>query len=244
MLHGAKPPADELELRTGERRMPAHARPRPTAASAVFAELRRDILSLVLPPGTPLGEKALTERFGMSRTPVREALIRLADDSLVEIFPQSGTFVGRIPVDALPEAVIVRQALEAAALKVAIQRATREDFDRLAATIARQEAMARIDDREGFHAADEAFHELIAQIAGHPGLWRVVQPAKAQIDRCRRLTLPVPGRMALVIAEHQAILDACRARDSASAERALTDHLSAVLPDAAVIRKSFPDYFV
>lgn len=227
-----------------ERRMPQRLRPRPTAATAIVGDLRRAILDLSLPPGTPLNEKALTERFGMSRTPIREALIRLAEEGLVEIFPQAGTFVGRIPIEGLPEAVIVRQALELAALRFVIDRAEEADFDRLDAIIARQDAFARLDDREGFHASDEAFHEALAAISGHPGLWRVAQQAKSQIDRCRRLTLPVPGRMGIVIAEHRAILAALMARDEQGAEAAMRAHLSAVLPDAETIRARFPDYFV
>ncbi len=226
-----------------DRRPPA-PRARPTAASAIVAELRGAILDLSLPPGPPLVEKQLTARFGVSRTPLREALIRLAEEGLVEIFPQSGTFVGRIPVAALPEAVVIRQALEAAALSLAIARARPADDERLAAVVARQKAMAAAGDKDGFHTADESFHETIADIAGHPGLWRIAQQAKAQIDRLRRMTLPVPGRMSAVIADHDDILAAFRARDEASALAALERHLSLVIPDAEAIRARHPHYFV
>jgi DNA-binding GntR family transcriptional regulator len=226
-----------------DRRPPA-PRDRATAASAIGAELRAEILDLSLPPGTPLVEKLLTARFGVSRTPVREALIRLAEEGLVEIFPQSGTFVGRIPVAALPEAVVIRQALESAALSLAVSRARPEDDERLAAIVLRQKAMAEAGDRDGFHAADEAFHETVSDIAGHPGLWRIAQQAKAQIDRLRRMTLPVPGRMKAVIADHEAILAAFRARDRASALAALERHLSLVIPDAEAIRARHPHYFL
>ena len=74
-------------------------------AGAIAARLREDIVAMALAPGTPLRDAALCERFGTSRTPVREALIRLGEEGLVEILPQSGTFVSRIPVAAIPEAV-------------------------------------------------------------------------------------------------------------------------------------------
>lgn len=217
---------------------------RPTAASHVLAHLRQAILAMDLKPGVALSEKDLTERFGVSRTPVREALIRLAEEKLVDIFPQSGTFVSRIPVAALPEAVIIRKALETAALDMALVAADGVGLLELERIIARQEAMAGLSDQDGFHAADEAFHESIASLAGHPGLWRVAQQAKTQIDRCRRLTLPEPGRMGQVISEHRAIVDAMRRRDAAAARAALDKHLSAVLPDAEVIRREHPEYFV
>lgn len=216
---------------------------RETTASVILARLRAAILDMSLPPGTALIEKELTERFGVSRTPVREALIRLAEDRLVDIFPQSGTFVGRIPLAALPEAVIIRKALETAALDLAVERADSAAFTSFDALIARQTAFAGLADQDGFHAADEEFHELIAATAGYPGIWRVAQQAKTQIDRCRRLTLPAPGRMKQVISEHRAILVALRARDKRAARKALDLHLSAVLPDAEAIRRQHPDYF-
>jgi len=228
----------------GDRKATPDRLPRSTAATQILIQLRQAILAMDLPPGTPLTEKQLTERFGVSRTPVREALIRLAEERLVDIFPQSGTFVGRIPVSTLPEAVVIRKALEQAALELAIARADTAALDELERVIARQQAMASIDDRDGFHAADEAFHETIATIAGHPGIWRVAQQAKVQIDRCRRLTLPTPGRMGQVIAEHRAILAAMRKRDGAQARQALDRHLSMVLPDIDTFRQSHPDYFV
>lgn len=239
--------AEVRERRQPVRGIPAHpglAQQRATAATAIMAELRRSILDLSLPPGAPLIEKQLTEQFGVSRTPVREALIRLSEEGLVEIFPQSGTIVGRIPVDALPEAVVVRQALEAAAVSLAVAKASDEDLDRLDAVIARQQAMASIDDRKGFHAADEAFHEMLAVVGGHRGLWRVVQAAKAQIDRCRLLTLPIPGRMLMAIGEHREVMKALRARDETVALAAMKRHLSVLVPDVAKMRQDYPGYFI
>ncbi|MCX7323402.1 MAG: GntR family transcriptional regulator [Hyphomicrobiales bacterium] len=246
-----QPPSEDAppgrERRPLPRGVPAHpglAQQRATAATAIMAELRRSILDLSLPPGAPLIEKLLTEQFGVSRTPVREALIRLSEEGLVEIFPQSGTIVGRIPVDALPEAVVVRQALEAAAVSLAVAKASDQHLDRLDVVIARQQAMASIDDRKGFHAADEAFHETLAEVGGHRGLWRVVQAAKAQIDRCRLLTLPIPGRMLVAIGEHREVIKALRARDETVALAAMKRHLSALVPDVVKIRQDYPGYFI
>lgn len=216
---------------------------RATAASHILTELRRLILDVALPPGMPLSEKDLTERFGVSRTPVREALIRLAEERLVDIFPQSGTFVGLIPYAELPEAVIIRKALEAQALDLAMNSITPSGFEELDHIIARQEAMAALQDNDGFHQADEAFHGAIAAVAGHPGLWRFAQQSKIQIDRCRRLTLPRPGRMGHVIEEHRCIVRAMRTGNRQAAQEALTAHLTVVLPDAEALRQHYPSYF-
>ncbi len=216
---------------------------RLTAAASIYAELRDAIVALRLPPGMPLQERELTERFGVSRTPLREALIRLAEEGLVDIRPQAGTAVARIPLGAIPEAVIVRQALEGALVELAALRAGPEQRRALERVIDRQAAFAALDDREAFHEADEAFHEAIAAASGHPGIWRNVKQAKMQIDRCRRLTLPVPGRMEQVVGEHRVILAALARGDAAGAREAMRVHLDAVLPDARILSRSHPDFF-
>lgn len=225
--------------------MDAQARRRRTASAAICDELRDAIVALRLVPGGAILEKELSETFGVSRTPVREALIRLAEEGLVDIRPQSGTFVARIPLASIPEAVIIRQALEGTTVEFAAQAAAAgADCAPLEAIIARQEALAGIGDTEAFHDADEAFHEAIAVLAGHPGIWRVTRSAKLQIDRCRKLTLPAPGRMMHVVAEHRVIRDAILAGAAARARAAMQAHLQAVLPDSAAIAAAHPEYFV
>ncbi|WP_246088779.1 GntR family transcriptional regulator [Phreatobacter stygius] len=217
---------------------------RTTTATAIYRDLHAAIVSMQLTPGTALNEKMLTERFGVSRTPVREALIRLVEDGLVDIFPQSGTFVARIPVGLIPEAVIIRQALEDATVSRAAASATPEDMARLDDILARQKFFSDRQDLNAFHEADEAFHETIAAISGHPGIWTYLKPAKVQIDRCRRLTLPALGRMEFVLSEHALIRDAIAAHDVTAARAAMHKHLSAVIPDTEKLRSTFPDSFV
>ena len=240
-MQSATPPAGGRiseragRLQTGARRL--------TAAASIYGELRDAIVALRLPPGMPLQERELTGRFGVSRTPLREALIRLAEEGLVEVRPQAGTAVARIPLGAIPEAVIVRQALEGAVVELAAHRVGPAERQVLERVIDRQAAFAALDDREAFHEADEAFHEAVAAVSGHPGIWRTVKQAKMQIDRCRRLTLPVPGRMEQVVREHRIILAALARGDVAASREAMRVHLDAVLPDARILSRSHPDFF-
>lgn len=216
---------------------------RVTTADAVYDALFDDIERLALPPATPLQEKILTERFGVSRTPVREALIRLSEDGLVNIFPQSGTFVSRIPVSSIPEAVMIRQALEEATVRRVSAIAGPDEIARLDGFLLRQRALARAGDIDGFHEADEGFHEAIALMAGYQKVLRVLRQVKVQINRARRLTLPVKGRMMQVVGEHQAIRNAIAAHDAGKAAAAMTAHLSVVIPDVDRLRLQYPDYF-
>jgi DNA-binding GntR family transcriptional regulator len=217
---------------------------RITSATAIYKHLHGAILSMTLPPGTALQDKVLCARFAVSRTPVREALIRLAEDELVDIFPQSGTFVSRIKAAAIPEALDIRQALESLTVRRATEHRSAPDLHRLDAILDSQTALAAKTDTAGFHEADELFHETIGEISGHRGIWRLVKQVKVQIDRTRRLTLPVPGRMLQVVTEHRAILKAMADGDPAAAQAAMERHLGVVLPDLAHLRREYPTYFV
>ena len=214
-----------------------------TAAAAIYRDLRADIVSLARKPGDPILEKLVAEAFGVSRTPVREAILRLADEGLVEVFPQSGTFVARIPIAALPEANLIRKTLEQATVRFAAERATRSQVAALHANLERQREVDATGNAHGFHQADEAFHALIADIAGHPGFWPITQQVKVQIDRCRHLTLPFPGRMAAVIAEHEAIAAAIADHDPDRAVKALGDHIDGLLLTIDDMRLAAPLYF-
>ncbi|MBB2676053.1 UNVERIFIED_ORG: DNA-binding GntR family transcriptional regulator [Rhizobium esperanzae] len=216
---------------------------RVTTAGVIYERLYADIVSLRMPPGLFLQEKRIADEFGVSRTPVREALLRLSEGGLVDIFPQSGTVVSRVPVSAIPEAVIVRKALEGTTAEMAAQTATAADVARLDAIIARQRAHAAVGNASSFHEEDEAFHEAIAQISGYPGIWGILKTVKVQIDRARRLTLPALGRMGNVVSEHMIIRDALAAHDAATARKAMIHHLSAVIPDVDELRSRYPDYF-
>lgn len=216
---------------------------RVTAAGAIYERLHADIVSLRIPPGMSLQEKRIADDFGVSRTPVREALLRLSEGGLVDIYPQSGTVVSRVPVSAIPEAVVVRKALEGTTVETAALTATTADIARLDAIIARQQAHAATGNDSRFHEEDEAFHEAIAQISGYPGIWTILKTVKVQIDRARRLALPVLGRAGNVVEEHMVIRDALAAHDATAARAAMIHHLSAVIPDVDELRSRYPDYF-
>lgn len=213
-------------------------------AHLVYRELRDDIVSMRRAPGQPIVEKEIALARGVSRTPVREALLRLAGEDLVEIFPQSGTFVARIPASALPEAILMRTALEQTTARLAAERAHAGDIARLHDLIERQRTVEARGERDRFHAADEAFHAAIAEAAGHPGIWRFIEQVKIQVDRYRRLTLPVPGRMRLVLGEHAAVVAAIEAHDPPAAAAAMAAHLERLRASIGDVRDLNPDYFI
>lgn len=214
-----------------------------TAATRVYRLLRQQIVWLIRKPGEPIVEKDIALAHGVSRTPVREALLRLVDEGLVDTVPKSGTRVGRIPISKLPEAIVVRKALEQVTASAAATRARPSDITGLRAILERQREADSSNDRSAFHLADEAFHAAVASVGGYPGIWGLVQGVKTQIDRYRLLTLPQPGRMARVVDEHAAVVDAIARHDAPGAATAMGGHLDALRISMADIRRINPDFF-
>ena len=236
------------ELRAAEMGGAGLARPlqvgRRTNATVIYDVLYKSIARMELRPGEPLQEKALTEQFGVSRTPLREALLRLQNDGLVELLPQAGTFVSRIPVAAIREAIIIRRGLEDMAITRLAAVAGSRDIARLDMTIAQQRLAVSIDDQSSFHDADEAFHEAIALSAGFSLLWPMVRQMKVHLDRLRVLSLPIEGRMSVTVEEHQRIRDALARNDVEGARAALHEHLGVMVPYIDQLSASYPDYFI
>jgi DNA-binding GntR family transcriptional regulator len=219
-------------------------RPRTATASAkIYSDLRVELVSLQRRPGEVISEAEIALSYGVSRTPVREAILKLSDEGLLEIFPQSGIFVSRIPVAALPEAIIVRKALEETTARLAAERATSSQILALRSILERQREAHAARDREAFHQADETFHATIAEVAGYPGIWTLIQQVKVHVDRYRRLTLPQEGRIARTIGEHEAILDAIEAHDPAAARVAMEFHLERLLGHISATQSINPEFF-
>lgn len=214
-----------------------------SAARRVYLCLRERIVEMALQPGERIVERDIAEEFGTSRTPVHEAVLRLADEGLVEVVPRSGTFVARIPLAALEEANLVRHALETAIVERAAARAGAADAVHLRAILDAQAAATAASDYRAFHRADEAFHAALAALSGCPGVWTIVQQAKTQMDRYRQLTLPLEGRMAGVLDEHRAVVDAIAAGDAAGAVAAMRAHLDHVMPAVEIARRLRPEFF-
>jgi DNA-binding GntR family transcriptional regulator len=167
----------------------------------------------------------------------------LSDEGLVEIFPQSGINVSRIPIAALPEAIVIRRALEETTTRRTAELATPSQILALHSVVERQREADAAGDRDAFHQADELFHATIAEIARYPGIWRLIQQVKVHVDRFRQLTLPQRGRMATVIAEHERILAAIEAHDAEEAAMAMTRHIERLLGDIAGIKNLNPELF-
>ena len=217
--------------------------PSSSAAFRVERELRQAIIDLELPPGTRLSEQDLASRLGVSRQPVREALIALAKSRLVEIMPQRGTSVVKISVAKMMEARFVREAIEIAVVRRACEAFDREARQRIEHLLDMQKEAATESDHHSFRRYDEMFHMVLSTGAGCPMAWRTVEDIKAHMDRVCVLTLPGADAMLPLVEQHRDIIAAVDAQDPDRAEEAMRHHLSAILRALPRVEAEHPDLF-
>jgi len=186
------------------------------------------IVRFELKPGEVLSEKTTAELFRVSRTPVREALMRLAEHGMVTIAPQFGTFVAAIDPDEVRQAQFMREHLEVA---VARRLSGVADLDLTPAweLVRRQRAMVPTTDVVGFTALDDAMHAWLFDTAGMDRVWAAIHAKKAHLDRIRFLHVPEPGKSEEVAEQHTRILEAIAAGDADLTERNVREHVSGSL---------------
>lgn len=217
--------------------------PNETAARRIEREIRRAIVTLEVLPGTPLSENELAERYGVSRQPIREALIALARAELVEIQPRRGTFVVRISADRMRQARFVRESLEVAVVRRACLAFDPKIRTRIETVLEVQANHAAAQEHYLFQREDEAFHAALAEGAGFPAAWSVMEDVKAHLDRVCHLSLPVPDALSRLVEQHRAIVDAIDARDPDAAEAAMRAHLGAILSALPAIEENYAYLF-
>lgn len=229
-----------MSSRPGPASSPRRSR---VAVPQIYSDLRGQIVSLALEPGAWLSEARIAEQYGVSRTPVREAFKRLAEDGFLEVVPQVGTFVARIDMQSVRDAHFVRETLECRIVELAAERIDDAQRAELRRNIRELELAQRGGDRDAHFRADEAMHAMLARIAGHQHAWDVIQEAKAQLDRIRHLGLTRPGRPRETVLEHRAIADRVIAGDAKGAVEAMRAHLGTVMDVLGDIAEKHADYF-
>lgn len=211
------------------------------AGRAIHARLRFAIIRMELKPGQRLSENELAQRFGTSRAPVREAFIRLADEGLIDVSPQRGSYVTKISLSAMRRARFVREAIEIAIVRRAAANGLPESARTAAEdAIARQRAAG--DDPSLFTAADDAFHSALSDSIDMDGLWAVLEREKSQFDRLRFLSVGHATPVATLLDQHRRILDAILARDPQAAETAMRDHMAEILSSSRKLIERHPDH--
>lgn len=212
------------------------------AAAQIYDYLRAKIVSLQFEPGTILPRPELARFFNASVTPVRDALLRLEEEGLVDIFPQHATRVREIDIDSARNAHFLRLALE---LEVARKLARQDDSEllaRLRLLIETQRTCWEHKDIEGFVATDQEFHRTMFSAAKMGRLWHTLRARSGNMDRLRRLHLPLNGKADTVLQEHADLVDAIARRDPDLAADRVRRHLGGTLSQLIDLQVKYPQY--
>lgn len=215
---------------------------RETIAMRVVGALRDEIVSMALKPGDVISESDIAARYGVSRQPVREAFIRLAQQGLLLIRPKRATVVKKISPTGVRQSRFIRESIEVEIIRRVAGQPSSDAADVLAALIADQEQASAANDSRRFHALDELFHRSLARLAGVEYAWQLIDDHKIQLDRVRYLTLGVSSAQR-AIAEHKEIAEAVAKADPEAAEIAMRAHLARAELLLSQTIEDFPDYF-
>jgi DNA-binding GntR family transcriptional regulator len=194
-------------------------------ADALRDELEQDIVTGTLRPGERLDEQTLAARFGVSRTPIREALMQLASAGLIQLQPRRGAFVASLSLREVIERFEVMAALEGACGALAARRLTDEERARLLEAHEACIHEAPRGDTDTYYYANERFHRVLYEACHNAYLAEQARLLHDRLKPYRRLQLRARSRVATSLAEHQAVVDAVLAGDGERAERALKDHI-------------------
>jgi DNA-binding GntR family transcriptional regulator len=209
----------------------------------VYDVLRDWIVTMVMTPGQALSEKELALRLSVSRTPVREALIRLSDDGFVDIFPQHGTFVSYILFEKLDEAGFIRKAVEGAIVRELAEQRDEEAATTLRAIIADQRRAGRAKDYDLLERTDHRLHATMASLAGKPAVWRIVRQAIYHLERALRLRTVETSNWTDTMREHEAMVEAIIAGHGDEAAAIITRHIDRNLGEVRKVREQHPQLF-
>lgn len=197
------------------------------SSERVYRQLRQMILSGELPPGTRLVEIHLGEQFGVSRTPVREALKRLTAEKLVLGDPVRGLVVHAPEPHEVSEVYSVREALEALAVRLAAQRITDDELRQLRVILQSMRDAVAKERIDLIVSANIAFHDVIYRAAGNDTLFRLAKDLSDFVRRFSSEAFAHSDRASTVVEEHEGVLEALEAHDPERAAAASSSHLQA-----------------
>lgn len=214
-----------------------------TTSKTIYYKLREEIINLYLEPGTSISEKELSEKYSVSRTPVREALVRLAQEGLVNIYPQKGTVVSLIDLYAVEDGRFLREHLERAVVREACKEFYPEKILLLEMNLKLQKMYIENHDYKKLFGADEEFHKIIFEGSNKKRIWDSISDGSTEFQRIRMLRLEVNPNWDNIYLQHEEIFNAIKNRDSEKAEEVMKEHLNMVTFDKNEVKKIYPNYF-
>lgn len=216
--------------------------PKETSREYAYRVLKDNIVMLELEPGSVVSENALSAELGLSRTPVREALIELGKTQIVEIYPQKGSIISLIDWELVEEAQFLREVLETAVVGQVCEVATDEDLKKLSENLLLQELYLKSKNTDKLLEIDNEFHKGLFVINKKPHIYNLMNSMTTHFDRVRTLSLTAVKDIK-VVQDHKDILTAIQKRDPVEAVHMMKRHLTRYKVDQNEIRNKYGKYF-
>lgn len=210
----------------------------------VYDVLKEKIITLQFEPGQSISEKEISDLFQVSRTPVREAFLKLTQENLLDVYPQRGTFVSLIDLQQVEEARFIRESLEKSVVRIACEKATTEAIRQLEEIFEEQKRCVQNNDYNQLFKLDEQFHFFITQIADKELVWSVIQQMNAHLNRIRMLSLAANINWDLILDQHEQIIEALRTKNATAAEQVMEEHLKKLIFELEEIKSNFEKYIM
>jgi len=216
--------------------------PKETSREYAYRIIKDNIVRLELEPGSVVSENALSAELGLSRTPVREALIELSKTQIVEIYPQKGSIISLIDWEHVEEAQFLREVLEMAVVKQVCEVATDEDLKILSENLLLQELYLKSKNTDKLLEIDNEFHKGLFMINKKPHIYNLMNSMTTHFDRVRTLCLTAVKDIK-VVQDHKDILTAIQKRDPEEAVHMMKRHLTRYKVDENEIRNKYGKFF-
>jgi len=209
----------------------------------VYDSLKQQIISLEILPGTALSENEMAVQFKVSRTPIRESFVRLAQEGLVQVLPQRGTLVSLIDSSLVEEARFMRSQLECAIVELACQSFPEASLKQLEQNVLLQKECLSREDVDQIFTLDQQYHALLFTGTSKIHTWNTMSLLTAHLDRSRKLRLLDNHDWKLIVEQHEQLIAAIKAQDSEKAVAIMKQHLNRGIDDLAMLNEKYPHYF-
>lgn len=210
-----------------------------------YRVLRHNILCLLLQPGDPISENELSKILNISRTPIREAIINLKRESLIEVYPQKGTFVSHLDPTLISEASFMRYVLECEIVKLCCKNFPQDSLNELEKNLEYQKKIFEFNfSPMDFFNLDNKFHEIIFKGCNKINIWNQIKIISSHLNRLRLLNVNEKEVIENSLKEHQKIIDIIKNKDVDSINSILDEHIIGVEKRISHLKKIYPNFFV
>ncbi|MDC3416061.1 GntR family transcriptional regulator [Aquibacillus salsiterrae] len=210
----------------------------------VYQIIKEQIINWQLKPGTKVSEKEIGNQLNVSRTPVREAFLKLAQEELIGIFPQSGTIISKIDLNLVEEGRFVREHIERAVVREACHRLDDEHLFQLETNVTMQELCVEKESYQRLFDLDGQFHRILFHGCNKIKTWYMVSQMNSHFDRVRMLRLASNPDWNVVVNQHKALFERISEKNAEEAEKLMSSHLKLINFEKEQLKEKYPSYFI